>query len=436
MTSSAYAFQLSSRPLAIDGLTIEEIGDETVVSHVPRREYHLLNLTANAVLKACNGVTSVSQIVAGLKLQYMQFDADTILDDVLTVLSEFREKNLIYEVVDTRALDGTAIHRDGEDQQRLLAAYIRDSGMFPLIVAGDSVLLRPAGVGDLETGDIIAFSNERMQCVARRIALHNAGPESAVMTPNGDVYIEDDPPIVPSDRVLGEVIGVLRETGVQWFRHSDEPSTTTGTEKDVAAIGASTVFKSTRVLDFRDLSPDAIRSIESVEDPHIVLLSPRNAHAWVHVRVSGTATVVEVPDTYRVFTGQPELTPEALALMSAPIGIVVVGQLFLTECDAEQIVNIKELILFGQAYVHSPDAKLRLEAVIRPGSGPVLVVPRVHTRWMGDSVLGPEYLSAQHLRPLVAVGALQTSQRIADTTDLPLFRGGFHSDTQAQHGTH
>jgi hypothetical protein len=53
--------------------------------------------------------------------------------------------------------------------------------------------------------------------------------------------------------------------------------------------------------------------------------------------------------------------------------------------------------------------------VIRPDSTKSPIVPAEHTRWIGESILGPEY--ADHHAPLVAIGDLSVSERMKEIPD-------------------
>jgi hypothetical protein len=89
-----------------------------------------------------------------------------------------------------------------------------------------------------------------------------------------------------------------------------------------------------------------------------------------------------------------------------------------TTFDAQQLSKaFKELILIGQAYVSSDEAKVVLESFTNIVSGEIKVVPREHARWIGQSILGPEYLSNPLPRSIVAVGDLAVSERMGKVPD-------------------
>jgi hypothetical protein len=100
-----------------------------------------------------------------------------------------------------------------------------------------------------------------------------------------------------------------------------------------------------------------------------------------------------------------------LEFLEAPLRLIVSGQLFLTAFDPVQIQKaFAELILMGQVYVGSVEAKAALEPLTSIVSGEISVVPTEHSRWIGQSILGPEHLS--NSQPLVVIGDLELSGRL------------------------
>jgi len=92
---------------------------------------------------------------------------------------------------------------------------------------------------------------------------------------------------------------------------------------------------------------------------------------------------------------------------------VVCGQVFLTAFQPGQIkAAFKHLVLKGQAYVGSQAAKEELEAVTTIVTGSVCIAPHEHIRWMGASILGPEYAVVNQEKTLIAIGDLTPSPRL------------------------
>jgi len=407
--------------IASENLQIEETGNEVIVFDAERRLFHFLNATAYSILKACNGSNSVRNIAVILAGQFNVEDVDSLVNDVTETLLDFRDKGLVMDVVEDPHLQKTAAGSVTEGQ--LLAVSVTGSSMFPILLSGDKVLVKKSSVDALTAGDVVVWVHDSLQLIAHRVLSVEVSSTPPLVTTKGDLCLEPDPP-VEFDRVLGKIVAVLREGGVQWMTeldgkngkspHKDEVSRP---ETDLSANTAppkqKPSYKRMKVLDLREISVESIRNIESVEEISLVLLSPENAHAWSDVPARDVKAVFTAPEDYRIYTGQPELIPEMLEFLESPLRLVVSGQIFLTAFEPSQITEaFHELILNGQAYVSSAEAKAALESVTNVVSGEIFVVPFDHTRWIGPSILGPEYLRNSHHRPLVTVGELTVSKRM------------------------
>jgi hypothetical protein len=286
--------------------------------------------------------------------------------------------------------------------------------MFPVLLSGDKVLVKHTPAEELLVGDIIAWPDRAGRLIVHRIHSLEMSASPPGLTTKGDFAEVTDQPVA-ADQVLGKVVAVLREGSVQWLRALEAGNGDAAPPIERPALQHS-FYKDLKVLDLRDISVGSIREIGSVENVSLVLLSPRNAEAWRDVSTKEVSGVMTVPDDYRVYTGQPELLPEILSFLPAPLRIVVSGQIFLTEFEPRQIPSaIGALILSGQAYVDSEESKAALEPLTTIVSGEICVVPQNHRRWIGSSVLGPEYARGDSPDSLVVIGELASSPRIKET---------------------
>jgi hypothetical protein len=417
--------------IASENLQIEETGNEVVVFQTERRAFHFLNSTAYSILKACNGSHSIRDIAVIICEQFHCDDVDSIINDVTETITDFRDKGLVTFVVDDPQLQRTAV--DSSVESPLLAVSVMGSSMFPVLVSRDKVLVKKSAIEELATGDIIVWSRDSFQRIAHRVLSIDASSTPPLITTKGDLCLDPDHPIA-FDRVLGKIVAAIREGKVWWMKDLDRKnggapnngeasSRKTDRPADAARPKQKPSYKRMMVLDLREISVEAILNIESVEEISLVLLSPENAHAWSSVPAQGVKGVLTAPKEHRVYTGQPELLPEMLEFLEAPLRVVVSGQLFLTAFKPGQISEaFDELILNGQAYVSSAEAKAALESVTNIVSGEICVVPVEHTRWIGQSILGPEYLNNSPRQPIVAIGELTVSTRVKDIPEsLPLF---------------
>lgn len=416
--------------LASENLQIEETGSEVIVFDTERRLFHFLNATAYSILKACNGANSARDIAVILSGQFNRADVDAIINDVEETIDGFREKGLVTYVVDDPQLQQAAAGAAAGGP--LLSVFVTGASMFPVLLSGDKVLVKKSALEDLAAGDVVVWSQGDSQRVAHRVLSIESSSMPPLITTKGDLCLEPDPP-VEFDRVLGKIVAVLREGGVQWMRELDRkngagPSnggaSRPQTDRATAAAPAKQKpsYERMMVLDLREISAESIRNIESVEQVSLVLLSPENAHAWADVPAREVKAVFVVPEGHRVYTGQPELLPEMLDHLEAPLRLVVSGQLFLTTFEPSQIPRaFSELLINGQVYVSSAEAKAALEPLTKITSGEIRVVPAEHARWIGQAVLGPEYLSRADRLPLVAVGDLTISERVESVPEGLLF---------------
>lgn len=404
---------------ASEGLQVEETATEVIVFDSKNQKFHFLNSTAYTILKACNGSNRIADIANILARDFDSVNLDSLENDVSETVGAFQEKGLIMFVADELQLQQA--FADATAESPLFAVSVTGPSMFPVLLSGDKVLAKKSLPKDLQAGDIIVFLDECQNRVAHRIV----SIEQSSVTTKGDLRVETDAP-VEFNRVIGKIVAVLRDGEVKWMTELDVNSKNNSSkddgngQKQQPAVADSQQerrpsYKRMKVLDLREISVESIRNIESVEDISLVLLSPENAHAWAEVPARDVKTIFTAPKDYRIYTGQPELLPDMLEFLEAPLRIIVSGQLFVTAFDAEQLSKaFEKLILIGQAYVSSVEAKTVLESLTTIISGQIKVVPREHTRWIGESILGPEYLSNSVQAPLVAVGNLSVSERMGE----------------------
>lgn len=417
---------------ASQNLQIEETGSEFIVFDSQNKKFHFLNATAHSILKTCNGTNSIRDIAVMLSGKFDAGSLDSIISDVTETVSTFQAQGLLMFVADDLQQPQTVSESISESP--LLAVSVTGTSMFPALLSGDKALVRKSSLEDLSTGDIIVWSDDALNRVAHRILSIQGSSTPPLITTKGDLQLEADPP-VEFDRVLGKIVAVLRDGTVKWISELEGNHKGGSSDKDKgsgknvpqsvapAQLIRRPLYKKMQVLDLRDISGESIRNIGSVEQISLVLLSPENAPAWSEVPAQDVKSVFTAPRDYRVYTGQPELLPEMLEFLAAPLRLIVSGQLFLTAFDAHQITKaFQELILVGQVYVSSVEAKTALESLTNIVTGEICVVPTDHSRWIGQSILGPEYLSNSQHQSLVVIGDLALSERLGDIPDsLSLF---------------
>jgi signal peptidase I len=400
---------------AFENLQVEEAGVEVIVFDSKTETFHLLNTTAHSILKACNGQNTITDIAAIISNGFEAEDFDSVVADVTETIKSFESKGLLCSVADEAQL--SSIEADHPADSPLTAVAVEGSSMFPVLVSGDKVLAKRSSLEDLKIGDIVVLSDQSHNHVAHRIISIDASSTPAQITTKGDVYYAPDAP-VGIDRIVGKVVAVQRQGEPRWIKeHESSPGPRQSPEeKDIRKPS----YKGLQILDLREVSVESIQNIESVDEVGVVLLAPENAHAWSSVTATNVKTTYIAPKEYRVYTGQPEILPEMLEFLAAPLRLIVCGQLFLTSFDPQQILaSFKELIVIGRVYVSSAEAKSAVESIANIIGGGISIVPPEHVRWIGESILGPEIQKT----PLVAVGKLAVAAGVREIPQgLSLFR--------------
>jgi signal peptidase I len=403
-----------------ENLQIEEAGAEVVVFHTQAKTFHLLNPVAYAILKACNGSNNVRDIAGILSSHFQIEDFDSVVADVTETIKSFESKGLMWFVADEPLISTIASEQASDNP--LFSVSLTGASMFPVLYSGDKALVKKTALEELRIGDIVIWIDRAQERVAHRIISLDTSSTPALITTKGDVHCEADAPVA-FNRVLGKIVAVLRDGELKWLRELQ------GNNGNAAAENGDwpkrrPSYKELKVLDLREVSVESVRNIESVEDVSLVLLSPENEHAWPQVTTKDVKSVYTAPKEYRVYTGQPEFLPEMLEFLDEPLRLIVSGQLFLTSFEPQQIREaFKELIVLGQVYVSSEEAKATVESFAKIITGGISIVPAEHARWIGESILGPEYLHITNHAPLVAIGDLSISERMKEIPDgIALYR--------------
>lgn len=405
---------------AFENLEIQEAGAEIIVFDSKAQAFHLLNPTAYSILKACNGSNTIRDIAVTLASKFDIEDVDSVETDVTETVKSFEAKGLMWYV--THEAPVSTIDSDESSEGPLIAISVTGASMFPVLLSGDKVLVKRSSLAELSIGDIVVWADETNHHVAHRIVSIDTSSTPALITTKGDVTLQSDWP-VEFRVVLGKVVAALRDGELIWIKELESNKGGGGSTANQPRRRPS--YKELKVLDLREVSVESIQNIESVENVGLVLLSPENAHAWSQVPATHVKAVYTAPSEYRVYTGQPEILPEILEFLEEPLRLIVLGQLFLTGLEPQQIEQVfRELIVIGQVYVSSVEAKTAVESIAKTITGGVSIVPAEHARWIGESILGPEYLSSNHnAPPLVAIGDLSVSDRMKEIpNEIALYR--------------
>jgi hypothetical protein len=419
MMTTVYDTQLY--PLKCGELHIEEIGHEIVVYDSSVGAFHLLNQTAFVILKNCTGALSLHDIALTLCQETGCDDLETIFADVCETVKELEANHLVIPIRDI-AHNGHSNSIEPPSGQ-LIAVALTGTSMFPFLLNGDKAVLKVMHFQELRPGDIIAWYDNQSTLIAHRIT--SIFSEDGVVVTKGDLCLELDPP-VSADRVLGKVIAILRDGQLQWVENCTPAPANSQDGEGLDGPPSSELkaqpdrkgqIEGMQVLDLRDLPSSAFALLKTVKDVHLVLVSANNREAWEQVPSHAIDTVLTVPEGYRVYTGQPELFPSLLTELSEPLSLLIVGQLFLSSFTPLQLTHLfKHLIVAGQVYVNSQEAKDALACLTTVAHGEIFVVPGDHTRWIGPSLLGQESLNMIATQPLISIGDLRV---VSSVTTMP-----------------
>lgn len=78
-------------PLLTPAIQIQDAGDDVLVHDPVRHKVHVLNQTAGAVLRGCDGKTPVRSVAEGFDVSR----ADEIERDIVNVIREFAQLGLV-----------------------------------------------------------------------------------------------------------------------------------------------------------------------------------------------------------------------------------------------------------------------------------------------------------------------------------------------------
>ena len=83
------------KPVRLSTITQQTIGDETLLLDAKGGTVHVLNTTAQAIWRLCDGEHTQAAIVSELREQFELPSADTVEQDVRHTLNQFLDKGLL-----------------------------------------------------------------------------------------------------------------------------------------------------------------------------------------------------------------------------------------------------------------------------------------------------------------------------------------------------
>ncbi|MBN2309547.1 MAG: PqqD family protein [Candidatus Hydrogenedentes bacterium] len=77
------------------GVQVQEFGGEVVLFDEDGRRVHVLNATAQAIWRSCDGVTTLESLVGELAAAFSGVDDGTLRADIAATLERFRAEGLL-----------------------------------------------------------------------------------------------------------------------------------------------------------------------------------------------------------------------------------------------------------------------------------------------------------------------------------------------------
>jgi hypothetical protein len=84
----------TDKPKAIDNLTAQDLGDETILYDSKKENVHILNETACVIWGLCDGKHTIEDMQRHLEEQFPDVKKEELNNDIMTTLKELQEKKL------------------------------------------------------------------------------------------------------------------------------------------------------------------------------------------------------------------------------------------------------------------------------------------------------------------------------------------------------
>ena len=83
-----------ARPAARSDISVQAIGDEVMIYDSAGERIHVLNHSAQAIWKLCDGTNTLEDICREISRVYPDA-GDVIFDDICSIIKEFKKKGLL-----------------------------------------------------------------------------------------------------------------------------------------------------------------------------------------------------------------------------------------------------------------------------------------------------------------------------------------------------
>lgn len=171
------------------------------------------------------------------------------------------------------------------------------------------------------------------------------------------------------------------------------------------------------VLDLRDATDETIADITSIGNVGMILYNRNTAHLLTKLNIGNMGASVDAPANAKLVTGQMEITRDVLESVTAPMSLVLTGQLFVEpDLEAADIDRcFGDIIITGQ--IVAPKHLLPIiQSKLKNQTGQMVAYPRDGRLIRGKAVVTDDFLmSLDKGTVLVVIGGMILLEPVDET---------------------
>jgi hypothetical protein len=162
-------------------------------------------------------------------------------------------------------------------------------------------------------------------------------------------------------------------------------------EETATALPRTGAIHDLAVLDLRTATAEDLSGIQSINDVGVILIPDHLAGALTRININDVGVVAAIPTGVKVscFTGQTQLTGDALASGDPETILVVVGQAFIKTPVVS--IGYREMRVYGQLFAPR-GSESAIGSKLTQMDGQLFYLPVEHRTIMGSEKLGREFL--------------------------------------------
>ncbi|MCX8042512.1 MAG: PqqD family protein [Desulfobacterota bacterium] len=86
---------MHEKPKRKENITVQDLGDETLLYDSERENVHILNYTAQLIWNLCDGEHTIEEIFNCLIKNFPNVPQGDLFSDLQTIINDFKDKNII-----------------------------------------------------------------------------------------------------------------------------------------------------------------------------------------------------------------------------------------------------------------------------------------------------------------------------------------------------